>query len=169
MAAGPLLLRWAATLGPDWNIADLVHDAAHTLAQVSGETVGLTVYDPATATAIFAAEARGSAPIEYSLGVGTPIPLYAGAAGKSILAHCPPEIVRSQSLEPITPRSPTTLEQLENGTCSRSARPDGPRPKANVSPMPSGSPPRSSQTVPSPDPSPSRSRVSAPTGSTRRR
>ena len=29
MAAGPLLLRWAATLGPDWNIADLAHDAAH--------------------------------------------------------------------------------------------------------------------------------------------
>jgi DNA-binding IclR family transcriptional regulator len=113
MAAGPLLLRWAATLGPDWNIAELVHDAAHTLAQASGETVGLTVYDPATATAVFAAEARGSAPIEYSLGVGTPIPLYAGAAGKSILAHCPPEIVQSQSLQPITPRSPTTLEQLE--------------------------------------------------------
>ena len=113
MAAGPLLLRWAATLGPDWNIAELAHDAAHALAHTSGETVGLTVFDPATATATFAAEARGTAPIEYSLGIGTPIPLYAGAAGKAILAHCPPEIVQNQSLQPITPRSPTTMEQLE--------------------------------------------------------
>ena len=46
MAAGPLLLRWAANLGPDWNIAELAHDAAQALAQTSGETVGLTVYDP---------------------------------------------------------------------------------------------------------------------------
>jgi DNA-binding IclR family transcriptional regulator len=113
MAAGPLLLRWAATLGPDWSVAELAHDAAHQLAQASGETVGLTVYDPDTATATFAAEARGNAPIEYSLGIGTPIPLYAGAAGKAILAHCPPEVVQNQSLEPITLRSPTTEEQLQ--------------------------------------------------------
>jgi DNA-binding IclR family transcriptional regulator len=113
MAAGPLLLRWAATLGPDWNITDLAYDAAHTLAQASGETVGLTVYDPDTATATLAAEARGNAPIEYSLGIGTPIPLYAGAAGKAILAHCPREIMQNQSLQPITPRSPTTMEHLE--------------------------------------------------------
>jgi DNA-binding IclR family transcriptional regulator len=95
MAAGPLLLRWAATLGPDWNIAELAHGPAHQLAQASGETVGLTIYDPATATAVFAAEALGSAPIEYSLGIGTPIPLYAGAAGKAILAHCPAEVVQN--------------------------------------------------------------------------
>jgi DNA-binding IclR family transcriptional regulator len=113
MAAGPLLLRWAATLGPDWNIAELAHDAAQHLARTSGETVGLTVYDTATATATFAAEARGNAPVEYSLGIGTPIPLYAGAAGKAILAHCPPEVVQNQPLQPITLRSPTTMEQLE--------------------------------------------------------
>ena len=46
MAAGPLLLRWAAGLGPDLEIADLAGDAAQDLAHASGETVGLTVYDP---------------------------------------------------------------------------------------------------------------------------
>jgi DNA-binding IclR family transcriptional regulator len=113
MAAGPLLLRWAATLGPDWDVAALAYDAAQALAQVTGETVGLTVYDAATATATLAAEARGTAPIEYSLGIGTSIPLYAGAAGKAILAHCSREIVQNQSLQPLTARSPTTMDRLE--------------------------------------------------------
>jgi len=113
MAAGPLLLKWAATLGSEWKIADLAHEAAHSLAHNSGETVGLIVFDPTTATATFAAEARGTVPIGYSLGIGSQIPLYAGAAGKAILAHCPLEIVQGQSLEPITPRSPQTIEQLE--------------------------------------------------------
>lgn len=114
LAAGPRLIRWAATIGPDWNIVDLAGDTARTLAQASGETVGLTVYDPATATATLAAEARGTEPIAYSLGVGSPVPLYAGAAGKAILAHCPPEIVQAQSLQPVTLRSPQTREQLQN-------------------------------------------------------
>lgn len=112
MAAGPLLLRWAAVLGPEWDVAGLADGTARALARATGETVGLVVYDPTTTTATFAAEARGSAPVEYSLGVGTPIPLYAGAAGKAVLAHCPPEVVRNQSLRPLTPRTPTTAEQL---------------------------------------------------------
>ncbi|SHN60986.1 transcriptional regulator, IclR family [Geodermatophilus obscurus] len=113
MAAGPLLLRWAAGIGPDWDIADLAGDALQALAHASGETVGLAVFDPEAVTATLAAEAGGTRPVEYSLGVGSPIPLHAGAAGKAILAHCPSEIVRGQVLQPLTPRSPTSLEQLE--------------------------------------------------------
>jgi DNA-binding IclR family transcriptional regulator len=113
MAAGPLLLRWAATLGPDWDIAELASETARALAHTSGETVGLIVFNPTSATATIAAEARGTVPIGYSLGIGSQIPLYAGAAGKAILAHCPPEIVQSQSLDPVTPRSPRAMEQLE--------------------------------------------------------
>ncbi|MBM7804478.1 DNA-binding IclR family transcriptional regulator [Geodermatophilus bullaregiensis] len=112
MAAGPLLLRWAARIGPAWDIADLAGDALQALARASGETVGLAVFDPGTATATLAAEAGGTRPVEYSLGVGSPIPLYAGAAGKAILAHCPAETVQNQPLQPLTPRSPTTMEQL---------------------------------------------------------
>jgi DNA-binding IclR family transcriptional regulator len=113
IAAGPLLLRWAATIGPDWDIPALAQDAVQALAHTSGETVGLTLFDPATATATLISEARGTVPVEYSLSVGSQIPLHAGAAGKAILAHCPAEVVQSQSLRPITPRSPTTLDQLE--------------------------------------------------------
>jgi DNA-binding IclR family transcriptional regulator len=113
MAAGPLLLRWAATLGPGWDLAALAGDAVHALARASGETVGLVVFDPATATATVAAEARGSKPIKYSLDVGTEVPLHAGAAGKAILAHCPRDVVRSRSLDPITARSPRSVHQLE--------------------------------------------------------
>jgi DNA-binding IclR family transcriptional regulator len=112
MAAGPLMLRWAASIGPDWDIADLAGDALQALAHASGETVGLAVFDPETATATLAAEAGGTRPVEYSLGVGSPIPLYAGAAGKAILAHCPQGTVQSQFLQPLTPRSPTTMDQL---------------------------------------------------------
>ncbi len=113
MAAGPLLLRWAARIGPDWDVADLAGDVVQALAHASGETTGLAVYDPQTTTATLVAEARGTKPVEYSLDVGSRIPLHAGAAGKAILAHCPPEVVQSQSLQPLTPRSPTSRQQLE--------------------------------------------------------
>jgi DNA-binding IclR family transcriptional regulator len=73
------------------------------LARASGETTGLTVYDPETATATLVTEARGTRPVEYSLDVGSRIPLSAGAAGEAILAHCPREVVQSQSLHPPPP------------------------------------------------------------------
>jgi DNA-binding IclR family transcriptional regulator len=114
MAVGPLLLRWAAALGPEWDIAELAGDQVRALAHATGETAGLTVFDPQTATASLVTEAPGARPVEYSLGVGSQIPLYAGAAGKAILAHCPPEVVWSQSLEPLTASSPTSMEQLES-------------------------------------------------------
>lgn len=113
MAVGPLLLRWAAALGPEWDIAELAGDQVRALAHATGETAGLTVFDPQTATATLVTEAPGARPVEYRLGIGSQIPLYAGAAGKAILAHCPPEVVRSQSLEPLTASSPTSMEQLE--------------------------------------------------------
>ena len=80
----------------------------------TGETIGYVRYDPATTTATMSAVASNNGnPLTYGLGADVTIPLYAGAAGKAILAHCPPEVVQNQALQPLTLRSPTTEEQLQ--------------------------------------------------------
>lgn len=41
-----------------------------------------------------------------------PIPLYAGAAGKAILTHCPPGTLDDLDLAPLTERTPTDRQAL---------------------------------------------------------
>jgi DNA-binding IclR family transcriptional regulator len=92
---------------------ELAAPALRELAEACGETVGLTEYDDQTQTARMAAVIPGIKPLHYSLASGLPIPLYAGAAGKAILAYCPSPIVDKQILETLTERTPTTPEQLD--------------------------------------------------------
>ncbi|WP_345363610.1 IclR family transcriptional regulator domain-containing protein [Saccharopolyspora cebuensis] len=113
LAAGPLLLRWAAALGPQPPLPVLLTDDLAQLAAATGETTALTVFDRSTTTAVMTTVVPGPNPVHYGLGAGSPIPLHAGAAGKAILAHCDRELIEKQPLDPITPRTPTHRDQLE--------------------------------------------------------
>ena len=113
LAAGPLLLRWAAALGPRPPLPDLLTEDLSRLAAATGETTALTVFDRSTNTAVLTTVAAGQNPVHYGLAAGSPIPLHAGAAGKAILAHCSPELIERQSLEPLTGNTPTQRDQLE--------------------------------------------------------
>ncbi len=56
--------------------------------------------------------AWGHTPLQYGLATGVEIPLYAGAAGKAILAFCPPEIVDRQDPVQLNPNTITNLDEL---------------------------------------------------------
>jgi DNA-binding IclR family transcriptional regulator len=55
---------------------------------------------------------NGVQPLHYGLASGVPIPLHAGAAGKAILAHCPPDTLEHLELEPLTERTPVDRQAL---------------------------------------------------------
>ena len=82
------------------------------LAAEVGETIGYVAFDPATGTAVMQAVAWGNTPLKYGLATGVEIPLYAGAAGKAILAFCPTEMVDRQALVPLNPNTITSLDEL---------------------------------------------------------
>lgn len=104
--AGPQLLRWAAALVPLPSTGDLVSPALHALAHETGETIGLTEYDPETRTARMTTVVPGSKPIHYDLPAGAEVPLAAGAAGKAILAFLPEKAFDDLQLVEYTERTP---------------------------------------------------------------
>jgi DNA-binding IclR family transcriptional regulator len=110
---GPLLLKWAAILGPHVDLNAVVQPEIDQLSTETGETIGYVRYDPATATAnMCAVDSNNGNPLTYGLGADVTIPLYAGAAGKAILAHCPQDVIDSQKLEPINPHTVIDPDQL---------------------------------------------------------
>ena len=109
---GPLLLKWAAILGPNLDIGDIVRPEIEALAAEVGETIGHVSFNPDTGTAIMETVAWGNTPLKYGLATGVEIPLYAGAAGKAILAFAPPDIVDRQVLVPLNPKTITNLDEL---------------------------------------------------------
>lgn len=110
-AAGPTLLRWAASLGPDTALTELIDDDLRELSEETGETVGLALLDSATGTAHMAATHPGAGSVRYVLEAGSQIPLHAGAAGKAILAYLP-ERLPGIKLEPFTDRTLTDPDVL---------------------------------------------------------
>ena len=109
---GPLLLKWAAILGPHLNISEIVRPEIEGLAAEVGETIGHVTYDPVTGTAIMETVAWGNTPLKYGLATGVEIPLYAGAAGKAILAFATPDVIDQQVLVPLNPNTITNLDEL---------------------------------------------------------
>jgi DNA-binding IclR family transcriptional regulator len=109
---GPRLLHWAARLGPTRDIGALTRHILAELAETTGETIGLAQLDPATGQAEMTTVINGVQPLHYGLASGVSIPLYAGAAGKAILAHCPPGALEHLELAPLTERTRTDRQAL---------------------------------------------------------
>lgn len=109
---GPRMLHWAACLGPSLDIASAARHILRELAQRTGETVGLAQLSTDHLEAEMTTVINGVKPLHYGLASGVQIPLHAGAAGKAILAHCPPEAINSLVLEPFTERTQTDPARL---------------------------------------------------------
>ncbi len=113
LQAGPRLFHWAAHLGPAVNTALVADPILRKLAKESGETIGLIQFHMDTKEAVMTTVVDGVRPLHYGLASGVPIPLYAGAGGKAILAHCPPSDIQALKLEPLTERTQTNPRALK--------------------------------------------------------
>ncbi|MGA9870644.1 MAG: IclR family transcriptional regulator C-terminal domain-containing protein [Rhodococcus sp. (in: high G+C Gram-positive bacteria)] len=90
---GPTLMRWSALLGVAETVAELVRPAVAELSRQTGETVGLIELDQPTRIARQTLVVQGSQQMHYWMATDTDIPLHAGASGKAILAHLPPDVL----------------------------------------------------------------------------
>lgn len=109
---GPRLLHWAACLGPHVDLPAAARHILTDLAERTGETIGLVQFDEESMEAEMTTVIDGVRPLHYGLASGVPIPLYAGAAGKAILAFCPSDKVSGLALQPLTERTHTDLPGL---------------------------------------------------------
>ncbi|MFK7697973.1 IclR family transcriptional regulator domain-containing protein [Pseudomonas caspiana] len=99
---GPKLYQWASRLGYRDNIADLTRSTVHKLVQETGETIAILSFDEVLKRAMFLDVIQGWRPIQYQLSVNTDVPLYAGAAGKAVLAYCDQQTIDSIELIRLT-------------------------------------------------------------------
>ncbi len=112
LVPGPRLLHWAACLGAALDIPSAARGILQDLAERTGETIGLTQFHAGEREAEMTSVIQGMNPLHYGLAAGVPIPLHAGAAGKAILAHCPPERINDLVLRRFTERTPTDRAAL---------------------------------------------------------
>ena len=110
---GPRLFQWASKIGQQTNIADLSRPTVQSLVQETGETIAILSYDETTQRATFLDVIQGWRPIQYQLAINTDVPLYAGAAGKAVLAFCSKEVANSIELIRITEATITSRPELE--------------------------------------------------------
>lgn len=111
---GSKLYQWASKIGGDHqNLADLTRPILSGLVQQTGETIAFLAYDEATEKAEFLDVIQGWRPIQYKLQVNVEVPLYAGAAGKAVLAFCDQKLVDSIELKKITEATITSREVLK--------------------------------------------------------
>lgn len=109
---GPKLYQWAAKIGFQENIADLTRPTVADLVKKTGETIAILAYDGTTRRAEFVDVIQGWRPIQYQLASRIDVPLYAGAAGKAVLAYCDVETVNAIELIRITDATITSRQEL---------------------------------------------------------
>jgi DNA-binding IclR family transcriptional regulator len=109
---GPKLFQWASRLGFRQNIADLTRSTVHGLVQETGETIAILAFDEELKRAEFLDVIQGWRPIQYQLSVNTDVPLYAGAAGKAVLAFCDRQTIDSIELIKLTEATITDRVEL---------------------------------------------------------
>lgn len=110
---GSKLYQWASKIGGDpRNLADLTRPILSGLVQETGETIAFLAYDETTEKAEFLDVIQGWRPIQYKLQVNVEVPLYAGAAGKAVLAFCEKKLADSIELNKITEATITSREVL---------------------------------------------------------
>lgn len=109
---GPTLMRWAAIQGAALTVAELVRPAVEALSERTGETVGLIEIDHTTCTARQTLVVQGSQQMHYWMATDSDIPLHAGASGKAILAHLPPDVLPRLNLERYTDNTETDPDSI---------------------------------------------------------
>lgn len=110
---GPRLYQWAARIASEpVDTAQLCRTILQELVQETGETVAFLSYDRHTQTARFLEVLQGWRPIQYKLQTHVDVPLYAGAAGKAVLAWLDPAVAGSLQLTPITEATITQADTL---------------------------------------------------------
>lgn len=111
---GARLYQWGALVNKAMlTPARLCRAVMESLVKETGETVAFLHYDPETAKAHFTEVFQGWRPIQYKLETGVDVPLYAGGAGKAVLAYLDPEFADGLTLLSLTETTITSHAELQ--------------------------------------------------------
>ncbi|QEU01961.1 IclR family transcriptional regulator domain-containing protein [Pseudomonas oryzihabitans] len=100
---GARLYQWAALLSNEtYSPVKLCKAIIDSLVKETGETIAYLSFDGTTSKAQFLEVTQGWRPIQYKLETGVDVPLYAGGAGKAVLAHLPAHFAEGLNLEKLT-------------------------------------------------------------------
>lgn len=110
---GARLYQWAALLSNEtYSPVKLCKAIIDSLVKETGETIAYLSFDGATSKAQFLEVTQGWRPIQYKLEIGVEVPLYAGGAGKAVLAHLPEDFADGLKLERLTEATITSHSAL---------------------------------------------------------
>ena len=111
---GPRLLTLGKIFETHNTLISLARPILRDLVRETGELASLYVIDGTERVAL--AREKGTHEISYTITEGQRMELYAGAAGKLLLAHAPPEITEkvlsAKSLKKLTPNTISSTSQL---------------------------------------------------------
>ncbi|HVY86787.1 MAG TPA: IclR family transcriptional regulator [Caulobacterales bacterium] len=113
---GPRAFRLAAQISSAWSLPRTLRGYLRTLAERSGESVGLAVLDADMRRSVYVDVIESARPVRYALKIGMSGPLHSTAAGRVLLAHQSPEyqasFLKSAKLAAFTSRTTTDAKKL---------------------------------------------------------
>jgi IclR family acetate operon transcriptional repressor len=112
---GPELLRISRAAYQSTRVRQLALPVLTSVMQECDETALLVLYDRVRRQAVFTDEVECDQPVRYHAPMQVPVPVYAGASGKGIMAFLPEEeidAIISDGLEPLTENTVTDPAQL---------------------------------------------------------
>lgn len=110
--AGPIAYEWASRLMSRSSLLDCATRVMRAVVERFNETVYLAQYVPSEMCVVFVHVVECRQRIKYVLPIGHPAPLYAGAAGKAVLAWLPAETVDRLGLTRFTKATVTDRAKL---------------------------------------------------------
>lgn len=113
---GPRAFRLAAEISSAWSLPRTLRGYLRTLAEESGESVGLAVLDAEMRRTVYVDVIESQRPVRYALKLGMSGPLHSTAAGRVLLAHQPQDylesFLKSGKLTAFTTRTTTDIKAL---------------------------------------------------------
>ncbi|WP_326834206.1 IclR family transcriptional regulator C-terminal domain-containing protein [Amycolatopsis rhabdoformis] len=109
---GPRLLAWAKFLGERNVLLTRGHDELVALEREAGETAMLLTYSAGDEVASVVSSVECGKPVRYTVRIGSKSPLYAGSAGKAILANLPDEFLTTLDRPTLTGATIGDVDEL---------------------------------------------------------
>ncbi|MGP3927828.1 IclR family transcriptional regulator [Streptomyces sp. 8N616] len=107
LTLGAGFLRWARVAGSVWELPEQAQEVMRALAEDTGETVNLYVRQGMSRFVV--AQHESTATVRNVVPVGTRMPLWAGAAGKVLLAGSPDLVKEAAAASPYGPEAADSL------------------------------------------------------------
>lgn len=119
---GPMAYHFASKIITNWSAPDMIRVQVRKLADETAESVGFAIADWEIGQAFYTDAVNSTQSVRYAMQAGLRAPLYASAAGRTLLAYADPERVdhylAHAKLKPLTSGTRTTASAIRDNLAS---------------------------------------------------